>query len=110
MQKLPKNWRHITLLNTVYKIASGCIANRIKQVLDKLINTDQTGFIEGRFIGENTRLVYDILQFTEEEHIPGLLLLIDFEKAFDSLSWSFINKVLKLFNFGPYYKLDNSVK
>ena len=96
-----KNWRPITLLNTVYKIASGSIANRIKQVLDKLISTDQTGFIEGRFIGENTRLVYDLLQFTEEKHIPGLLLLIDFEKAFDSVSWSFINKVLKFFNFGP---------
>ena len=75
-----KNWRPITLLNTVYKIASGSIANRIKQVLDKLISTDQTGFIEGRFIGENTRLVHDLLQFTEEKHIPGLLLLIDFER------------------------------
>ena len=96
-----KNWRPITLLNTAYKIASGCIANRIKQVLDQLISTDQTGFIEGRFIGENTRLVYDLLQYTEEEHKSGLLLLIDFEKAFDSLSWSFINKVLKFFNFGP---------
>ena len=53
------------------------------------------------FIGENTRLVYDIMQFTEEQNIPGLLLLIDFEKAFDSVSWSFINKVLKFFNFGP---------
>ena len=45
--------------------------------------------------------MYDILHFTEEQNIPGLILLIDFEKAFDSLSWSFINKVLKLFNFGP---------
>ena len=79
-----------------------------KKVLDKLINTDQTGFIEDRCIGENTRLVYDLMQFTEEQNIPGLLLLIDFEKAFDSVSWSFINKVLKFFNFGPstYYKLD----
>lgn len=100
-RKYLKNWRPITLLNTVYKIASGSIANRIKQVLSKLINKDQTGFIEGRFIGENTRLMYDLLQFTEEQNIPGLLLLIDFEKAFDSLSWSFINKVLTLFNFGP---------
>ena len=96
-----KNWRPITLLNTVYKIASGSIANRIKRVLNKLISTEQTVFIEGRFIGENTRLMYDLLQFTEEQNIPGLLLLIDFEKAFDSLSWSFINKVLKIFNFGP---------
>ena len=82
-------------------MASGSIANRIKQVLDKLISTDQTGFIEDRFIGENTRLVYDLLQFTDVKHIPGLLPLIDFEKAFDSVSWSFINKVLKFFNFGP---------
>ena len=86
-----KNWRPITFLNTIYKIASGSIASRIKTVLDKLISTDQTGFIKGRYIGENTRLVYDLLQFTEENNIPGLLLLIDFEKAFDSLSWSFIN-------------------
>ena len=100
-KKILKNWRPITLLNTIYKIASGSIANRIKHSLNKLISTDQTRFIEGRFIGENTRLVYDILHYTEEKNIPGLLLLIDFEKAFNSLSWSFINKVLNLFNFGP---------
>ena len=62
--------------------------------MNKLISTDQTGFMEGRYIGENTRLLYDIMQYTEEQHIPGLLLLIDFEKAFDSLSWRFIDKVL----------------
>ena len=48
-----------------------------------------------------TRLVYDLLQLTDEKHIPRLLLLMDFEKAFDSVSWSFINKLLKFFNFGP---------
>ena len=100
-KKFLKNWRPITLLNTIYKTASGSIANRIKQVLNKLISTDKTGFIEGRFIGENTCLVYDILHYAEEKNVPGLLHLIDFEKAFDSLSWSFINKVLKLFNLGP---------
>ena len=69
--------------------------------MNKLINNDQTGFLSGRYIGENTRLVYDIMQFVEENNIPGLLLLIDFEKAFDSLSWSFMHKVLLAFNFGP---------
>ena len=64
----------------MYKIASGSIANRIKQVLNKLISTEQIGFTEGRFIGENTRLMYALLQFTEVQNIPGLLLLIDFEK------------------------------
>ena len=95
-----KNWRPISLLNTVYKIASGSIACRMKNVLHKIIHTDQTGFISGRYIGENSRLIYDIMEYTEQENIPGLLLLIDFEKAFDSVSWSLIQKVTKFFNFG----------
>ena len=91
------NYRPICLLNTIYKLASAGIANRLKTVKTKLINTDQSGFISGRYIGENTRLVYDLMQFVEEKNIPGLLLLVDFEKAFDSLSWAFIHKVLKFF-------------
>ena len=94
------NYRPISLLNTVYKIASGAIANRIKHTLQKLIHTDQTGFISGRYLGENIRLIYDIMHYTEEQNIPGLLLLIYFEKAFDSVSWSFIYETLKYFGFG----------
>ena len=99
-----KNWRPISLLNTTYKLASSCIAERIKLVLPQIINSDQTGFIPGRFIGENTRLIYDILFHTELNDLPGLLLLIDFEKAFDSVSWNFIEDVLDFFNFGPSIK------
>ena len=91
-----KNWRPISLLNTVYKIGSAVIANRFKTVLDKLINLDQTGFISGRYIGENIRLLYDIMQYTEDHEIPGLLLLIDFEKAFDSISWDFFAKCFRV--------------
>ena len=92
-----KNWRPITLLNTVYKLGSGVIANRIKTGLDKIISKDQTGFMAGRYIGENTRLIYDLLDYTEERNIPGLLLFIDFEKAFDSVSWKFLDKTLHFF-------------
>ena len=60
----------------------------------------KAGFLSGRFIGENARLIYDILHATEEKQIPGLLMLIDFEKAFDCVSWGFLYAVLNLFNFG----------
>ena len=95
-----KNWRPITLLNVLYKIISGCLSHRIKQVLDYIISDTQSGFLKGRYIGENTRFIYDIMAYTEKNNIPGLLVLIDFEKAFDSMSWSFIYKVLKYFGFG----------
>ena len=88
------SYRPICLSNTVHKIASASIANRIKTVIDKLISRDQSGFISGRYIGDYTRIVYDLMQFVDEKNIPGLLLLIDFEKAYDSLSWSFMKKYL----------------
>ena len=96
-----KNWRPITLLNTDYKIAAKAIANRIKTVLPKLINNDQTGFMKGRFIGENIRLIDGIIQYATQHNVPGLLLFIDFEKAFDSLEWPFIFDTLRFFGFGP---------
>lgn len=110
-----KNWRPITLLNCSYKLGSACIANRLKKVLPQLINKDQTGFLSGRYIGENIRVIYDLIYMTEKENIPGLLLLIDFEKAFDSVSWRFIDEVLSFFNFGVSFKhwirvLYNNIK
>ena len=84
-----KNWRPISLLNVLYKIASAAIANRLKKVLDKIVHKDQNGFIAGRFIGENIRTIFDILFETESQNIPGLLLLIDFKQAFDSCFMEF---------------------
>ena len=82
-------------------MASSVIASRIKNVLNKLIHEDQKGFISGRFIGENIRLIYDVLFEVRNQDIPGLILSIDFEKAFDTISWKFIEKTLKYFTFGP---------
>ena len=81
-------------------MASAVIANRIKTVLNKLIHEDQKGFLSGRYIGENIRIIYIVLFETQRQNIPGLILSIDFEKAFDTVSWKFIDKTLKYYNFG----------
>ena len=94
-----KNWRPITLLNSLYKFYSGIWANRIKVFLPKLIGENQKGFVQGRFIGENTILTLDILNETKLSGDKGLMILVDFEKAFDSISWDYISKILTLFNF-----------
>ena len=60
-----KNWRPLTLLNTVYNFFLSMVSNRLKAVLPSIINEDQTGFISGRFIGENTRMVYDAIEYCE---------------------------------------------
>ena len=98
-----KNWRPITLLNVSYKIASSSLANRLKYALNDIINEDQTGFLPGRVMAENVRLLYDILFYTEKHQIPGMLLLIDFASAFDTVSWEFMFQVLSFFNFGSSF-------
>ena len=87
----------MSLLHTAYKIASACLANRLKTMLPNIINEDKKGFTKGRYIGENIRLLYDVLLYTEKEKNPGLLLMVDFDKAFDSVAWSFIERVLDFF-------------
>ena len=86
-----KNWRPLTLLNSLYKLVSGCISERIKPHLDKIVNGDQKGFVSGRYIGEAIRTTYDIIQWAKDNNKTGIILLIDFEKAYDSLSFSYIN-------------------
>ena len=101
--KLLKNWRPVTLLNCDYKIASKSVANRFKKLLPKLIDYDQTGFQKkkkGLLARENIRLIDSIITYAREKNLPGLLLFVDFEKAFDSLEWTFNEKTSAHFKFG----------
>ena len=99
------NWRPITLLHVDYKIASKVIAKRLEKVLALLINPDQTGFIKGRYIGQNVILINDILEETKIQNIrSGILLQLDFRKAFDTIERDFIQKTISLFNFGDDIK------
>ena len=69
------NWRPITLLNTVYKIASLCIAARHKTVPPKLIGDDFFFFfffLKVRYIGENVRSLYDTLSYANQHQTPGI--------------------------------------
>ena len=98
------NWRPISLLNMDYKIGAKVLAKRIQPLLTKLINPNQSGYVKGRYIGENIRNIIDIMQYTDFQDIPGLILLIDFEKAYDSLEWNYIDEALEARNFGPQFR------
>ena len=99
-----KNWRPISLLNVDYKIATKALATRLKKVLPSIISNSQTGYLEGRFIGENIRHIADVLQFTLDQNLSGIAVFLDFEKAFDSLEWDFLRKALQAFNLGENFR------
>ena len=67
-----------------FQLSSRCLDIPIKHGLSCLIyyiNNDQTGFLKGRFIGENIRLINSVIDYAEKQNIPGLLLFVDFEKG-----------------------------
>ena len=99
-----ENLRPISLINLDAKIASKVIAIRIIKVLPEIIHCNQTGYVKGRFIGEAARSIMDVMDYTKKQNIPGILLFIDFEKAFDSIDWEFMVKCLDVFGFGPSLK------
>ena len=96
-----ENWRPISLTNVDAKIASKVMVTCIVKVLPEIIHSNQTGYVPGCYIGEGARSIMDIMDYTKTYDIPGLLLFIDFKKAFDCLEWNFMFKCLKVFRFGP---------
>ena len=104
-KRLVKNWRPISLVKVDAKLASKTLAKRLEKVLPEVINLNQNAFVKGRIIFDAVRTIDDVIEYARYKDIPGILVAIDFEKAFDSLNLIqfFILRVLHAFNFGPSF-------
>ena len=79
-KRLVKNWRRISLINVDTKIASKSLAMRAKNVIPHLVNCDQTVYVKGRNICESIRLIDDLMNYVQQEHLDGLIFAADIEK------------------------------
>lgn len=94
------SWRPITLLNVDYKILTKTLAKRLTGVLPLLIDEDQVGFMHGRFIGVNIRNINDVVEHLRSQEDGGIVVSLDYAKAFDSVDRSYLIEVLRSLNFG----------
>ena len=60
--------------------------------------------VKNRYIGENVRLIADIIDYTKTKEIQGVALFLDFKKAFDSIEWDYLSTFLDVFNFKEDFK------
>jgi len=99
-----KNKRPISLLNVDYKILSRALTNRLKHVLQFVINKDQTCSVPGRKITDNLLDFRDIIEYINSHNSKAVFMSLDQEKAFDRVNHKYLDRVLQKMDFGPVFR------
>jgi exonuclease III len=91
------NYRPITILNTDYKIFTKILATRLAQVAPSLLHKNQAGFVPGRKIADQTKLVELMIAYAEATEENGLIVALDQEKAYDKIAHDYLWRALETF-------------
>ena len=94
------DFRPISLLGGLYKLLAKVLANRLKKVLDRVVSVDQNAFVRGRQILDASLVANEVIDYWHKRKKKGLICKLDIEKAYDSINWKFLMKVLPKMGFG----------
>ena len=97
--ELISSWRPISISSNIYKIYSKLLYLRLDGIVDKLLLPPQKGFRKSKNINDVTNNIRTKLDSLTEQNLSGFLMSVDFRSAFDSISFDYIPKMLKLFGF-----------
>ncbi|GJR87200.1 RNA-directed DNA polymerase, eukaryota [Tanacetum coccineum] len=98
--KFVKDFRPISLIGSVYKIIAKILANRLCLVLPYLISDVQSAFVANRQILDGPFILNELISWCKFKKSHGMIFKVDFEKAFDSVKWDYLDETLKAFGFG----------
>lgn len=87
-----RQFRPICLPNVSYKIITKVLTHRLALVAAKVISDSQTAFVPGRYIIEGVVILHEIVHELQKNNEKGVILKLDFEKAYDKVQWSFFRR------------------
>lgn len=90
-----QQYRPICLLNCLYKLITKTLTLRMEEVAGKLIHSTQTAFMKSRNIMSGIMILHEILHETKRKNQLGIILKLDFEKAYGKVKWNFLFKCLE---------------
>ncbi|GAU10511.1 hypothetical protein TSUD_420810, partial [Trifolium subterraneum] len=93
------DFRPIALVSSIYKILSKVLANRLRQVVGSIVSQSQSAFIKGRQILDGILIANEIVDEAKRENKELIMFKVDFEKAYDSVDWDYLNDVMTNMNF-----------
>ena len=96
-------FRPISLCNTIYKLVTKVLVNRIRPMLNNLVSPLQTAFVPGRKGMDNMIIVQELIHTMKQkkEKQGYMAIKVDLEKEYDRLEWHFIRDMLNMYNFPP---------
>ncbi|GJR81334.1 RNA-directed DNA polymerase, eukaryota [Tanacetum coccineum] len=105
---IPKNpdanmvmdFRPISLIGSLYKIIAKILANRLVVVLGDIVNEVQSAFVADRQILDGPFILNEVVQWCKAKKKQAMIFKVDFEKAYDSVRWDYLDEVMKKFGFG----------
>lgn len=98
----PEAWsdyRPISLINFSMKLILKTMATRLGRVMNSLVSEHQSAFIKGKGIADGILIANEVVDSILKSSCRGVILKIDFAKAFDTVSWNFLFNTLKSMNF-----------
>lgn len=89
----------INLINSSLKILTKVLATRLSSILSGLVADSQSAIINGRHLADSIAVVSEIAHSIQNHKVNGLIIKLDFYKAFDSVRWSFLLQASESFGF-----------
>lgn len=97
------NYHPILLLNLDIKHLAKILATHLNQVIGELIHSGQVGFIRLCQAGDNVRRASLLAHATKSRCLSECFLTLNIRKAFDTVSWSYLQYTLQKWGFGPHF-------
>ncbi|GKU90798.1 hypothetical protein SLEP1_g4749 [Rubroshorea leprosula] len=100
-----EEYRPISLIGVIYKILAKLLANRLKKVLENVIGEQQMAFLKGRQLMDGVVIANEVIDEVKKKKKKAFLFKIDFEKAYDKVSWSFLDHMMQKMGFCEKWRL-----
>ncbi|KAJ9549508.1 hypothetical protein OSB04_022051 [Centaurea solstitialis] len=98
------DYRPISLIGCLYKIIAKVLSNRLKEVISSVIGVEQTAFLKNRSILDGPLIINETISWIKRSKKKAFILKVDFQKAFDTLNWNYLDMVMGQMNFGSTWR------